>query len=223
MLKVWGRIAGIILFCSCSQNYSDKESAEALADNNYRQVNSQGEKNAMLEQGGGAYQSEENSSGARQSLKGISVLVPPGWLVVPPASSMRLAEYHLSGEAADAADASLAVFYFGPNQGGSVEANIERWQDQFEQSGGEASGKGVKHWEKKIGEIALTLVDISGTYNGGMGPMGQSEAPKEGYRMLGGIAQAPAGLFFFKMVGPVPTVELWTESFEQYMDSVLPE
>ena len=223
MLKLWGGIAGIVLLISCSQNYSEKKGSEALAENNYRNLNSQGEKNAILEQGGGAYQSEGISSGARQSLKGISVLVPPRWLVVPPASSMRLAEYHLSGEAANAADASLAVFYFGPNQGGSVEANIERWQDQFEQSGGEGSGKGIKRWEKKNGEIALTLVDISGTYGGGMGPMGQSEAPKEGYRMLGGIVQAPAGLFFFKMVGPAPTVELWAESFEQYADSVLPE
>ena len=223
MLKVWGGLAGIILFCSCSQNYSEKEAAEALADNNYRQVNSQDEKNAIPEQGGRVYQGEENTSGARQSLNGLSVLVPPGWLVVPPASSMRLAEYRLSGEAADAADASLAVFYFGPNQGGSVVANIERWQAQFEQSGSEATGKGGKQWVKKIGDIALTLVDISGTYNSGMGPMGQSEARKEGYRMFGGIAQAPAGLFFFKMLGPAPTVEFWAESFEQYIDSVLPE
>ena len=223
MLKIWGGIAGIIILISCSQNFNEKEAAQALAENNYRQLNSQGEKDAMLDQGRGAYQSEDISSGTRQSLKGVSVLVPPGWVVVPPASSMRLAEYNLSGAAANAADASLAVFHFGPNQGGSVEANIDRWQAQFEQSGGEGSGKGTKRWEKKVGEIALSLVDISGTYGGGMGPMGQSEAPKEGYRMLGGIAQAPAGLFFFKMVGPVPTVELWAESFEQYMDSVLLE
>ncbi len=222
MIKIPLGIGALILLISCSQNFSEKEAAQALAENDYQKLNSQGQKNAMLERGGVGYQSEGTGNGTRQSLNGVSVLVPAGWVVVPPASSMRLAEYRLSGGAANAADASLAVFHFGPNQGGSIEANLDRWQSQFEQTGGGGSEE-AKRWQKVVGEIALSLLDISGTYVGGMGPRGQAEEPKEGYRMLGGIARAPAGLFFFKMVGPAPTVEIWADSFEDYVDSLLPE
>src|SRR5688572_13276277 len=40
-----------------------------------------------------------------------------------PKSSMRAAEYGVSGDD----KTELTVFYFGPDQGGSVDANITRW------------------------------------------------------------------------------------------------
>ena len=71
--------------------------------------------------------------------------------------------------------------------------------------------------------MPVTLVDIRGTYGGGMGGMGQSQEQLVGYRMLGAIVQAPKGAFFFKLTGPEETVERWAASFEQYIDGVLPE
>ena len=214
---------GFVLLVGCSQNYSDKKAGEALRENNFQQLKSQGEKTSKLEMEVSPYQGKGGSEGARQSLKGISVQMPPEWRSVPPSSSMRLAEYSLSGEAVKAEDASLAVFFFGPNQGGTIEANIDRWYGQFEQPDGGSTRERAKRWEKEVGDLSVTMVDIGGTYSGGMGPMGQSEAPKAGYRMLGGIAPAPAGLFFFKLIGPAPTIELWAESFEKYMGSIRSE
>lgn len=159
-------------------------------------------------------------AGQRQSLGGLSVVMPEGWKSMAPSSSMRTAEYLLPGEAGT--DASLVVFYFGPDQGGSVEANIERWYGQFSQPDGQNTKDRAQRSEKTVGNLKVTLVDINGTYTGG-GMGGGSPAAQTGYRMLGAIIVAPRGPFFFKLVGPTATVARWTSSFGQYVDSALPE
>ena len=206
---------GIALLAGCSQNYSDKPAAEALEEENLQPVVGTGARPSETS----AYR-EGAESGERQSLRGISVVMPQGWQRVPPASSMRVAEYLLPGAAANAADASLAVFYFGPDQGGSVEGNMARWYGQFSQPDGSSTREQARRWEKQVGGIPMTLVDISGTYSGGMGPMGQSSKPEPGYRMLGAIAESPAGYFFFKLTGPGPTIALWAEDFDWFIDTI---
>ncbi len=151
-------------------------------------------------------------------------MLQEGWQQVPPSSSMRVAQYVLPGEGDQAGDASLAVFYFGANQGGGLDANIERWYGQFSQPDGGSTKERAKRREQEVKGMPVTLVDIRGTYGSGMGGgMGQSPKPLEGYRMLGAIVQAPKGSFFFKLTGPEKTVEHWAGSFDQYIDGVLPE
>jgi len=157
----------------------------------------------------------------RQSLGGISAEIPEGWQQVPPSSSMRKAEYLLPGEGAG--DGSLAVFYFGPNQGGGVDANIERWYGQFTQPDGGSTKDRARRWNKEVRGMTVTLIDIQGTFNpGGMG-MGAAPEPMDGYRMLGAVVESPVGAFFFKLTGPQATLEHWNEAFEQYIDSMQPE
>ena len=161
----------------------------------------------------------EVPAGQRYSLGGVSMVMPAGWKAVPPASAMRKAEYVLPGSGGDA---SLVVFYFGPDQGGDLEANIERWYGQFTQPDGKTTKERSHRSEKAVGSIKATLVDINGTYTaGGMG--GGSTAPLTGARMLGAILGTPSGSFFFKLVGPQATVDHWNSSFEQFIDSALPE
>ena len=140
--STWGLFVSFFVagISGCSQNNSDQPHDQALSESGYRPVHT-----GSMEQGEGERSSALPTSSApdysddegRQSLKGISVSVPDGWVIVPP-SGMRLAEYALPGigNEQNAADASLTVFYFGPNQGGSVEANIERWYGQFSQPDG---------------------------------------------------------------------------------------
>ena len=62
--------------------------------------------------------------------------------------------------------------------------------------------------------------DVSGTYqSGGMGPMSQTVS-KPGYRMLGAIIDTKRGPWFFKLTGPVKTVEKWLGSWEEFVDSL---
>ena len=61
--------------------------------------------------------------------------VPAGWVSKTPSSSMRVAEFTLPKVASDAEDATVTVYYFG-GQGGSVQANIDRWIGQMAQPDG---------------------------------------------------------------------------------------
>lgn len=223
--KAW--ICSVLLLIGCSQNYSDKKKEEALREQRMQSLPSHAEPSPQLPPGhpplgGGAGTDAilDVKAGDRQSLGGLSAVLPAGWKPVAPSSSMRTAEYKLPGEAGG--DASLVVFYFGADQGGSVEANIERWYGQFTQPDGEPTQERARRWGKSVGSLRATLVDISGTYTGG-GMGGGSTAPQTGYRMLGAILLSPRGPFFFKLVGPAAAVDRWKKSFEQYIDSALPE
>ena len=205
----------VLLLFGCSQNYSEKRGEEALREK------------GLPVTAGGTYAkaplpSSLAAAGERQSLGGISAVAPEGWSRRAPASSMRVAEYHLGDSGADGA-LIVAVFYFGPNQGGSVEANIARWYGQFVQTDGGAGSDRARRWERQVGEMKVTLVDISGTFSGGMGPMGVSTEAKPGHRMLGAIAESAVGPFFFKLTGPEMDVAKWEASFEQFIGSIRQE
>ncbi len=149
----------------------------------------------------------------RQVLGPLSAVAPEGWVPQQPSSSMRVAQYGLPGPAGEA---TLGIFFFGPRQGGSVEANIERWYGQFTQADGQpAQGR---RWTRQVGAIEITGVDVSGTFSAGMA-MGDSE-PQPGYRMLGAIAVDRSGTVFFKMTGPAQTVAQWAASFDEFLGSL---
>src|SRR5206468_949328 len=65
---------------------------------------------------------------------GIEWQTPSRW-VTQLAQGMRLANYVIPATRAGGEPAECAVYYFGPNQGGGVEANVERWIGEFEQPG----------------------------------------------------------------------------------------
>jgi hypothetical protein len=142
--------------------------------------------------------------------------IPTGWKEQTPASTMRKAQYSLSGSSGDA---ELAVFNF-PGQGGSVEANIDRWIGQFTQPDGSPSKAKAKTRQKQVSGFEVTILDLSGTYNGGMMP-GASESPaRPGYRMIASVVATAEGPWFFKLVGPEKTVAEWISSLDQMLDSI---
>ena len=80
-----------------------------------------------------------SGSVAEKSFGPIKAKVPAEWTEQTPSSSMRKAQYALPKVSGDGEDGELAVFYFGQGQGGSVEANIERWIGQISQPDGSPS------------------------------------------------------------------------------------
>ena len=159
--------------------------------------------------------------GEGQDLGTISVRVPEGWMIEPPSSRIRKAQYVLSGQGADAEDASLVVFYFGPGQGGSVEANLKRWYGQFKQPDGRSSEEVARVSKKTVSGMQVTAADVSGTYApapmGLMAPVGR---PKPNYRLLAAIVESPQGPYFFKLTGPEGTVGYWKGTFDKFIESV---
>ncbi len=132
---------------------------------------------------------------------------------------MRLAQYRLPHLPEDSEDAELAVFYFG-GQGGTVQANVERWIGQFSDPNGSPLADAVKVSERDTDAIHLTIVDVSGTYHQAQGPMMAATTDKPNYRMLAAVAEGPTGPTFFKLTGPQGTVDHFEDSFQTMLDTV---
>jgi hypothetical protein len=113
---------------------------------------------------------------------------------------MRVATYIVPAVEGDAEPAECGVFYFGNDQGGSVDANIDRWVKQFETSSAPVRAS------RLVGGLNVELVQVAGTYLAPGGPMMQSQGKKENFRLLGAIVRAPEGFVFFKLTGPAKTV-----------------
>lgn len=106
----------------------------------------------------------------------LAFTAPDGWKTVTTTSSMRLAQFSLPRADGDAEDGELVVYFFG-GSGGSVDANIQRWIGQIQQPDGKPSGAVAKKESRKVNGLALTLVDVSGTYNPSRISSGATAAP----------------------------------------------
>jgi hypothetical protein len=144
---------------------------------------------------------------------------PPAFKRVPPSNPMRKASYVVPRATGDAEDGELAVFYFGPGQGGGIDANVDRWVKQF----ADAKPSDVKRADREANGLRQHTVELeSGTFSSGMA-MGGSGKPKPNYGLLGGIVEAPSGAYFFKLTGPSATVKQAKAQFYQLLDTVKPQ
>ncbi|MFN8005532.1 MAG: hypothetical protein U0V70_00600 [Terriglobia bacterium] len=164
-----------------------------------------------------AVSSHSAAGGGGPRIGPFSVAIPDGWVEQTPTSSMRKAQFSLPKSEGDPEDAELVAFYFGQGQGGSVEANIDRWIGQISQSDGSSSKDKAKTSTRTVSGMKVTLVDVSGTYTNTM--MG-NPAPRPGYRMLAAVIETGEGPWFFKLVGPEKTVAKWAGSFDQFINSL---
>ena len=140
--------------------------------------------------------------------------VPARWTEMP-ARSMRAATYTVPG--ATASDAGeCAVFYFAGGEGGSVDANVERWSRQFE-----GTPKPVRS-VRMVRGLSVTLVKLAGAYLAPGGPMMQSQGKRPGYVLVGAIIQTSEGNLFFKLTGPAATVSAAQADWDSLVASLGP-
>ena len=144
---------------------------------------------------------------------------PSEWIRLAVSSPMRVAQFTLPKAAGDAEDADLTIFYFGGG-GGSVEANIERWTGQMLQPDGRRSADVATTTAFAVGDLAVTLLDLSGTYAAEVRPGSGIRYHKPGFRLQAAVVETAAGPYFFKLTGPARTVEAWEESFVAVLESV---
>jgi len=154
----------------------------------------------------------EVPSGTVVQLPGLSAALPAGWQQVTPSSSMRVAQATIPGPGGPA---ELAVFYFGAGQGGSAEANLQRWIHQMTPDPGSEA-------ERKTFEsdgLRITSIDVHGTMQPGQMGMGPSQAQPDS-RLLGAVVEGEGGPWFFKANGPEQTLGPQRDAFTALLHSI---
>ena len=138
----------------------------------------------------------------------ITLKTPASWKQSEPTSNLRVSQFEIPAVEGDKESAELAIFSFGG--GGGVQANIDRWIDQFDAEGRKSK---VTSGKSDLGEYVI--VDVTGTYKKPVGPpiLRKTEALK-GARMLAAIlAIEGKGNYFLKLTGESATVSAAAEPF----------
>lgn len=151
---------------------------------------------------------------------GLRYRVPTAWVRVPAPSDMRAAQYRVPG--ADGADAELVLFFFGRGQGGSADANLERWYTQFTQPDGRTSRDVAIITIRTVHDLKVTALDLSGTYSATPMRAGDPAAAAPNTRMLAAVVEGDGGPWFFRAVGPAATVGAAKEAFDAMLLSLEP-
>ena len=144
---------------------------------------------------------------------------PPEWIAADVSSPMRVAQFTLPRAEGDIEDAELTVFYFG-GAGGTVEANLERWTNQMRQPDGGRSADVATTTSFMVGDLAVTLLDVPGTYAAEVRPGSGMRYYKRGFRLKAAVVETPIGPYFFKLTGPEQTVRTWEGGFSSLLESV---
>ena len=152
-----------------------------------------------------------------ESSAGVKWTAPAGWKAEAP-RPMRVVTYLVPPANGDTASSECAVYFFGSGQGGSVEANIDRWKSQMVGPDGKTAN--AKIAKRTIHQLTITTIDSSGDYTGMGGPMAASKSLEKNYRLLGAIIEAPGGTVFIKFTGPAKTMAARQHDFEELLNSV---
>jgi hypothetical protein len=151
----------------------------------------------------------------RHEAAGLRFAVPGEWTRVPAPSDVRAAQYRIPRAGGDTDDGEIVLYFFGPNRGGGVDENVTRWYGQFSQPDGRASKDVAVRTTRKVRDLDVTLVDLSGTY-AGMG--GVPPAPNR--RMLAAVVEGKGGPWFWKAIGPAATIDAAKPGFDELIGSL---
>ena len=144
---------------------------------------------------------------------------PIAWTKISTNSSFRVAEYRLPRTVGDIEDAELVVYYFG-GDGGTVEANLQRWTNQMRQEDGKPSSEVATTTQFEISGFTVTVLDVPGIYAAEVQPGSGMHFFKRNYRLKAAVAETPSGPYFFKLTGPNETVSSWESDFLTLLESL---
>ena len=168
----------------------------------------------------GATADSSQQSNPTQSASGdLRFKAPDGWTTEQASSSMRVAQYKLPKAEGDKEDALLVLYYFGATQGGTAQANIDRWISQMQQPDGSSSKDKAKTESMSVNGLKVTTVDVTGTYTAEMAPGSKTFHNDDNYRLRAAVVETPKGNYFVKLSGPARTIARWDQSYNDYLKS----
>jgi len=160
--------------------------------------------------------SKQNNTINVITIGNITAKLPNGWIQEAPKSSMRLAQFKLPSNENQYSDAELSVFN---SIGGSVQENLDRWYNQFEQEDGVLSKQKARVRDFSIGDMNITITDLKGIFTGGGMPMSQS-IRKKNYRLLAAIVQTSNEIYYFKLIGHEVVISNWAITFGEFIGNL---
>ena len=150
-------------------------------------------------------------------LPAITLPKPAAWTWVKPSMQFRTLQYQVCnsgpGKVAPCADLIVSVFKMG--DGGSVDANIGRWKNQFQNTDG--SPAQPTRSQRVVAGASVTRVDLKGAWKG----MGMGEVQNNSEQLAAAI-ELPQETIYIRMVGPESTVEAARKNFEAMVDGLVP-
>jgi hypothetical protein len=150
----------------------------------------------------------------------LLLIAPKEFKSVKPKNNIIEHEFAIPAAEGDKTDGRLTIM----GAGGDIDQNINRWISQFDQPDGSSTKDKSKVEKKKVGDLEVHVVDISGIYKDmPAGPFAKGAATKlEGYRMLSAIVVGPKGVgnYFIKFYGPEKTVTKNEAAFTKMLESL---
>jgi hypothetical protein len=153
----------------------------------------------------------DEGQGHAVNLGGLESRAPADWKPQP-AGQMRAYQFGID-------NAQLVIFYFGPGGAGSADANVKRWKGMFNPPEGKSIDDVSKLDHFKVGDSAVTHLDLHGTYKFKARPFDPNaqEELKPNYRMIGVVFETPKGPYFMRFVGPDATVSKHKQEFDNWL------
>ncbi len=137
--------------------------------------------------------------------EGITLTIPAGWEERPVASEFIQAEYRVTGETGPARMTLSSA-------GGTVDANLERWQGQFQRGPNDAA---PERDTVSVDGVEASIIELNGTFTDGF----SKDGPQRNWCMLGAIIPTGPANFFLKLTGPRETVAAHRDEFRGMVKS----
>lgn len=136
---------------------------------------------------------------------------PESWYWVPPSGSFRAAQ--LEKKAPDGTVLTLTFSRFPSGNGGSVQANLDRWIAQF-------TTPSSSHPETKKGtDGSMTFIRLEGTLRGGTPGGPKKDLPRA--LLLGAILEADGEQIIMKLAGPASAVATAEKEFLRLAETAI--
>jgi len=136
------------------------------------------------------------------------------------ASGMRAASFTFGPLDEDKDSATVAVYYFGKDKGGTIEDNLERWINQCKLPDGRDAHTGNIQYTLDVDGMKVHMLTVYGFYEASASPMSGESITKENYRFVGSIVEGPEGNLFFKLTGPDFTARVMIEAYMAMIKSM---
>ena len=166
--------------------------------------------------GAGALPPAVGAQGTDLTLLGYHAVAPAAWVAQTPSSRFRLAQFAVPGPDS-ANDAEVVVYFFGPHEGGTPEANMARWREQFSTADRPPVRESVRR--DSSGAFPITIAEYEGTYRRGVG-MGSADSVRAHQALVAAIAETPRGTLFLQLFGPDSVVAKAHDGFVAFVTAM---